>query len=91
MRVARVIDRLYFNLGCYLQVKRPGGKPPYQYTRLMDDECFELGGMEMVYSSTFLDKTEFGRRFNGEAYAALRRKYDPDGAAPTLFEKIAMR
>ena len=83
-------DRLYFNLGCYCQVRKPDGKPPYHYTRLMDDKCFELGGIKMLYSSTFLDKDEFDRRFNGEAYAALKQKYDPDGAAPTLYEKVAI-
>jgi FAD/FMN-containing dehydrogenase len=80
----------YFNLGCYCQVKRPKNKPPYHYTRLMDDKCFELDGIKMLYSSTFLDKDAFDRHFNGEAYAALKEKYDPDGNAPTLFDKVSM-
>jgi FAD/FMN-containing dehydrogenase len=83
-------DKLYFNLGSYCQVKRAAGKPPYHYTQLLDDRCFELGGIKMLYSSTFLDKDEFDRRFNGEAYAALKAKYDPEGNAPTLFDKVAM-
>lgn len=83
-------DKLYFNLGCYCQVNRLVGKPPFYYTRIMDDKCFELGGIKMLYSSTFLDKTEFDRRFNGTAYAALKQTYDPEGNAPTLFEKVAM-
>jgi FAD/FMN-containing dehydrogenase len=84
-------DKLYFNLGCYCQVRRPEGKPPFHYTRIMDDKCFELDGIKMLYSSTFLDKEEFDRRFNGTAYAALKQIYDPEGNAPTLFEKVAMR
>ncbi len=83
-------DTLYFNLGCYCQVRRPEGKPRYYYTRLMDDKCFELGGIKMLYSSTFLEKAEFDARFNGAAYAALKAKYDPEGNAPTLFEKVSM-
>jgi FAD/FMN-containing dehydrogenase len=83
-------DTLYFNLGCYCQVRRPEGKPPYYYTRLMDDKCFELDGIKMLYSSTFLDKNDFDRRFNGTAYAALKKAYDPEGNAPTLYEKVAM-
>jgi len=83
-------DELYFNLGSYCQVHRPEGKPRYHYTRIMDDKCFELDGIKMLYSSTFLGKAEFDRRFNGEAYAALKAKYDPAGHAPTLFEKVAM-
>ena len=77
-------DTLYFNLGCYCQVRRPAGKPPDHYTRVMDDKCFDLGGVKMLYSSTFLDKEEFDRRFNGRAYNGIKAKYDPDGAAPTF-------
>jgi FAD/FMN-containing dehydrogenase len=83
-------NELYFNLGCYCQVRRPVGEPPYHYTRLMDDRCFELDGIKMLYSSTFLDKSEFDRHFNGAQYAALKAKYDPEASAPTLYEKVAM-
>jgi FAD/FMN-containing dehydrogenase len=83
-------NELYFNLGCYCQVQRPEGRPSYHYTRLMDDKCFELDGIKMLYSSTFLDKAEFDRRYNGSAYAALKQRYDPAGRAPGLFEKVAM-
>ena len=83
-------NTLYFNLGCYCQVKRPPGKPRYHYTRVMDDMCFKLDGIKMLYSSTFLDKAEFDRRFNGIAYAALKRSYDANGKAPTLYEKVSM-
>ena len=57
----------------------------------MDDKCFDLGGIKMLYSSTFLAEDEFDRRFNGEAYKALKRKYDPSGDAPMLYSKVAMR
>lgn len=82
-------DQLYFNLGCYCQVRRAAGREPYHHTKIMDRKCFELGGIKMLYSSTFLDKAEFDARFNGDAYRALKAKYDPRGCAPTLFEKVA--
>ena len=84
-------QELYFNLGCYCQVERPSGRPPFHYTRIMDEKCFELDGIKMLYSSTFLDESEFNERFNGRAYAAIKQKYDPEGRAPTLFQKVAMR
>ena len=80
---------LYFNLGCYCQVRRPEGKQPYHYTRIMDRKCFDLDGIKMLYSSTFLDEAEFDARFNGAAYRPLKQKYDPDGKAPTLYGKVA--
>jgi FAD/FMN-containing dehydrogenase len=82
---------LYFNLGSYCQVKRPAGREPYHYTKIMDRKCFELGGIKMLYSSTFLDEAEFDARFNGAAYHELKRKYDPAGNAPTLYVKVAYR
>jgi len=82
-------DQLYFNLGCYCQVRKAMGKESYHYTKIMDRKCFELGGIKMLYSSSFLSRPEFDARFNGEAYLALKKKYDPRGCAPTLFEKVA--
>ena len=36
-------------------------------------------------------REEFERLYGGEAYAALKRKYDPQGAFPTLYEKCVLR
>jgi hypothetical protein len=84
-------QELYFNLGCYCQVQKRADKGDFYYTRIMDDKCFELDGIKMLYSSTFLEREEFDARFNGAAYAVLKRKYDAEGNAPTLYEKVAMR
>jgi len=82
-------NELYFNLGCYLQVRRPEGKPPYHYTKIMDRKCFELGGIKMLYSSSFLSEPEFDALYNGAAYRALKAKYDAGGNALTLYKKVA--
>jgi FAD/FMN-containing dehydrogenase len=82
-------DELYFNLGCYCQVRRPEGREPYHYSKIMDGKCFDLGGIKMLYSSTFLDRAEFDARFNGEAYRRLKARYDPNGNAPELYRKVA--
>jgi FAD/FMN-containing dehydrogenase len=83
-------DILYFNLGSYCQVPRQPGKPPYHDTRIIDDQCFALGGIKMLYSSTFLDRERFDRLYNGDAYHALKQKYDPQSRADTLYDKVAM-
>lgn len=83
-------DRLYFNLGCYLPVRRPPGTEPYHYTKILDRKCFDLGGIKMLYSSSFMSEEEFDRRYNGEAYRALKAKYDPKGRARTLYEKVVL-
>jgi FAD/FMN-containing dehydrogenase len=83
-------NELYFNLGCYCQVRRPAGKEPYYYTKIMDRKCFDLGGIKMLYSSSFLDQTEFDSLYNGAGYRALKAKYDPAGNAQTLYKKVAL-
>ena len=82
---------LYFNLGCYCYVKKRPDQGDYYATRLLDRKCFELGGIKMLYSSTFLDEAEFDRIYNGAGYRAIKRKYDPDGALGTLYQKCVLR
>jgi len=83
-------DTLYFNLGCYCQVKKRRDKGDYYYTRILDRKCFDLGGIKMLYSSTFLSEDEFDRLYNGEAYARLKAKYDPHKRLRSLFEKCVV-
>jgi len=83
-------NELYFNLGCYCQVQRPDGMAPYHYTKILDKKCFELGGIKMLYSSTFLSEPEFDALYNGAAYKKLKAKYDAAGNAQTLYKKVAL-
>jgi FAD/FMN-containing dehydrogenase len=83
-------NELYFNLGCYCQVQRPEGMAPYHYTKILDRKCFELGGIKMLYSSSFLSEAEFDQLYNGAAYKALKAKYDGAGNAQTLYKKVVL-
>jgi len=82
-------NALYYNLGCYCQVKRMPDKGDYFYTRLLDEKCFALGGVKMLYSSTFLGEAQFNQIYSGDAYARLKAKYDPAGRLPTVYQKCA--
>jgi FAD/FMN-containing dehydrogenase len=81
---------LYYNLGCYCQVKKPAGRPPWHYTRIMDRKCFDLGGIKMLYSSTFLPRDEFDRLYNGAAYERLKARYDPQKRQRGLYDKCVI-
>ncbi len=83
-------NELYFNLGCYCQVQRPDGMEPSHYTKILDRKCFDLGGIKMLYSSSFLGEAEFDALYNGAAYKKLKAKYDAAGNAQTLYKKVAM-
>ncbi|QBQ55451.1 FAD-binding oxidoreductase [Nitrosococcus wardiae] len=78
---------LYFNLGCYCLTPKPREDEDFYYTKRLDQECFRLGGLKMLYSSTFIDKKTFDCLYNGAAYDRLKQKYDPHHCAPTLFDK----
>lgn len=80
-------DTMYFNLGCYCRVPRKTDAPLHYYTRILDDRCFELGGIKMLYSSTFIEEDAFWQRYNGEAYRRLKARYDPTHRLSTLYEK----
>jgi hypothetical protein len=80
-------NTLYLNVGCYCSARKPRADIDYYYTRILDQKCFELGGIKMLYSSSFLEEDEFDRRYNGEAYRRLKAKYDPGQRTPTLFQK----
>ena len=80
-------NTLYLNVGCYCSAKKPHAQIDYYYTRILDQKCFELGGIKMLYSSSFLEQDEFDSYYNGAIYTALKQKYDPNGRAPTLYDK----
>lgn len=78
---------VYMNVGCYCYTKKPRRDIDYYYTRILDKKCMELGGRKMLYSSSFFTREEFDQLYGGEQYRELKRRYDPDGNLPTLFEK----
>ena len=51
----------------------------------------ELGGIKSLYSDSFFTPEEFQRYYGGDAYRALKAKYDPQGAFPQLYEKCVLR
>jgi FAD/FMN-containing dehydrogenase len=84
-------NALYCNLGCYCHVPRVAGHEDFWHTKVMDSECFARGGIKMLYSSTFLPRPEFERIYHGRAYAEIKARYDPQGRAPSLYDKVSYR
>ena len=48
----------------------------------------DLGGHKSLYSTVHYDEGEFWKHYNGPAYRALKRRYDPHGRLPDLFSKV---
>jgi FAD/FMN-containing dehydrogenase len=78
---------VYVNFGFWGTVPLPAGAPDGYYNRLIENEVAKLDGHKSLYSSAFYPEEEFYRRYNGEAYRALKRAYDGEGRLLGLYEK----
>jgi FAD/FMN-containing dehydrogenase len=86
-----VRDEWYVNFG-FWDVKRTREKHAAgHFNRLVERKVAELGGIKSLYSDSFFTREEFDGRYGGEAYGELKRKYDPAGAFPELYEKCVLR
>jgi FAD/FMN-containing dehydrogenase len=78
---------VYVNFGFWGNVALPPGAADGFYNRQVEDKVTELGGHKGLYSTSFYSRDEFSRLYNGQAYAALKQEYDPDGRLADLYDK----
>lgn len=82
--------RLYVNVGFWSSVpRRPGD--PWAHNRLVEELVAGLGGHKSLYSTVHYGEDEFWAHYNGEAYRAVKQRYDPAGRAPDLYRKVTGR
>jgi FAD/FMN-containing dehydrogenase len=81
----------YVNFGFWDVKRTREAHPRGHFNRLVEEKVNALGGIKSLYSESFFPEDEFRRLYGGEAYAALKRKYDPQGAFPGLYEKCVLR
>jgi FAD/FMN-containing dehydrogenase len=77
----------YVNLGFWTRVATTASSPPEGYNRLVERTVGEMDGFKSLYSTCFYTEDEFWRIYDGDTFAALKRRYDPDGRFPDLYEK----
>ena len=81
----------YVNFG-FWDVKRTRERhPPGYFNRRIEREVDALGGIKSLYSDSYFAEEEFRRLYGGEAYRALKAKYDPNGAFADLYAKCVLR
>ncbi|MGH3679303.1 MAG: FAD-binding oxidoreductase [Natronosporangium sp.] len=78
---------LYVNVGFWSGVPLPPGAGDGFHNRRIERVVNELGGHKSLYSTVHYPEDEFWRRYNGDAYAAVKQSYDPDARLPDLYEK----
>ncbi|HYB86062.1 MAG TPA: FAD-binding oxidoreductase [Streptosporangiaceae bacterium] len=79
--------QVYVNFGFWGTVALPPGRPDGHHNRLVEAEVAALGGQKGLYSTSFYSPEQFWARYNGPAYAALKRSYDGAGRLTGLYEK----
>ena len=83
--------RWHVNFGFWDVVRSRERHERGHFNRMIEREVARLGGIKSLYSESFYPRDEFAARYGGEAYAALKAKYDPAGAFPSLYEKCVLR
>ena len=81
----------YVNFGFWDVKRTREAHAPGHFNRLIEDQVSELGGIKSLYSDSFFEPADFHRRYGGAAYDALKKKYDPAGAFPRLYEKCVLK
>ena len=81
----------YVNFGFWDVKRTREAHPAGHFNRLIEEKVSELGGIKSLYSDSYFAREDFDRRYGGDAYAALKKKYDPAGAFPHLYEKCVLR
>jgi FAD/FMN-containing dehydrogenase len=80
-------DELYVNLGFWSSVPIGPGAVDGDVNRAIEREVERLGGRKSLYSSSFYPEDEFWRLYNGQAYSAVKERYDPDSRLLDLYAK----
>lgn len=80
-------DTLYVNVGFWSAVALRPGESPGRFNRAIEAKVSELGGHKSLYSESYYDEDEFWRLYNRPAYERLKKRYDPAGRLPGLYEK----
>lgn len=78
---------LYVNFGFWDVMLTREPHEPAHFNRRIEHEVLRLGGIKSLYSESFFTREEFDRAYGMETYDALKRRYDPQGRVPHLYDK----
>jgi FAD/FMN-containing dehydrogenase len=81
----------YVNVGFWGTVPRRTGSADGDINRAIEDRVAELGGHKSLYSDAYYHPAEFWAAYNGDAYARVKKRYDPDARLLDLYEKVVER
>ena len=78
---------LYVNFGFWDAVLSQEALAPGYFNRKIEREVLRLGGIKSLYADSCFSRETFAAAYGGKDYEALKRKYDPQGRSPHLYDK----
>lgn len=84
-------NELYVNFGFWDVIRTRKAHPRGHFNRMIEEKVAALGGIKSLYSDSYFPEEEFWRLYGGEAYRAVKGKYDPEGVFPDLYAKCVQR
>jgi FAD/FMN-containing dehydrogenase len=81
----------YVNVGFWSTVPVEPGRVDGDVNRAIEDEVARLGGHKSLYSDSYYDEPTFDRLYGGAEYRPVKKRYDPRGRLPTLYDKAVRR
>jgi FAD/FMN-containing dehydrogenase len=82
---------LYVNFGFWDVVQSRTPHEHGHFNRLIEREVMRSGGIKSLYSDSFFTPEEFAAAYSMRDYEALKKRYDPHGRLPGLYEKSVLR
>jgi len=79
----------YVNVGFWSTV--PVGETVGQTNRLIERAVGDLQGHKSLYSDSYFSPEEFDELYGGDAYRAVKARYDPDSRLLDLYAKAVLR
>ncbi|HET7326669.1 MAG TPA: FAD-binding oxidoreductase [Nocardioidaceae bacterium] len=59
--------------------------------RAIEDRVADLDGHKSLYSDAYYEPDDFWAHYGGDAYGALKQRYDPEGRLLDLYRKVVER
>ena len=81
----------YVNFGFWDVLESREPLPAGHFNRLVERRVAEAGGIKSLYSDSYFTADEFAAAYPMDRYAALKRRYDPQGRFLGLYEKCVLR
>ena len=84
-------EQIYVNVGFWGSVPIAPGAADGDMNRLIESAVADHGGHKSLYSDAYYDRETFDAAYGGQAYPAVKDRYDPGHRLTGLYEKVVGR